>query len=209
MSYENIASQQKGLFGFIAKHRALWLIIILVIGFALDQASKIWIQRNLAQSYATDEIVVENGEEKTITKEVFYPIRVIEVIPNLFNFSYKENPAAAFSLTRSLPDWFRKPMLICIGIIASVFFLAWYFRMKPADGILLFSFSFILSGAAGNLFDRLRLGYVIDFLDIHLGFIGYHYLHWPTFNIADTLIVIGACGVAYRTLKPLEESSKT
>lgn len=195
---------QKGLFGFIANNRFLWLFLVVAIGFFLDQASKIWAQNNLAKSYPVEEEIIENNQTKTIIKEMYYSTEVMEVIPQMFNFVYKENPAAAFSITSSIPTWLRRPMLIAVSIGASIFFLIWYARMRPRDGLLLFSFSFVLAGALGNLADRIRLGYVIDFLDAHLEFMGYPYLHWPTFNIADSLIVIGAIGVVYRSFRPLK-----
>ena len=84
----------------------------------------------------------------------------------------------------------------------------WYFRIKARDGLLLASFSFILAGAIGNLLDRIRLGYVIDFIDVHAGLLSYPHLHWPTFNVADSLIVIGAVGVIFRTLRPLPATAE-
>lgn len=191
------------LFAYIARNRLKWLGLVLILGITLDQASKIWAQYYLAEPYEAFEEVVVNGKTETIKREVFYPVRIVQVIPNAFNFIYKENPAAAFSLTSSLPSWIRKPLLVSISILATLFFLLWYFRLK-GDGMLLASFSFILAGAFGNLSDRLRLGYVIDFLDVHAGFLGYPYSHWPTFNVADALIVIGAFGVIFRTFRPLK-----
>lgn len=200
----NTDLKPKGFFNFVAKNRLSWLIAVVVLGVLADQATKLWAQDTLAEPYEVTEEVVIGQEQKTITKQVFYPIKVIEVVPNLFNFIYKENPAAAFSLTRSLPTWFRRPMLVCVSILATIFFLFWYFRMKANDGLLLASFSFILAGAIGNLLDRIRLGYVIDFLDAYAGIFGYPHLHWPTFNVADSLIVIGAIGVIFRTIWPLK-----
>ncbi len=192
----------------IAKNRLLWLLAVAFIGISADQVTKIWAQDVLAEPYTVQEEVMVDNEMQKVNKKVYYPIRVIEVIPNVFNFMYKENPAAAFSLTRSLPDWFRRPMLVSISIIASIFFLIWYFRMKTSDGFILASFSFILAGALGNLADRIRLGYVIDFLDVHAGFLGYPHLHWPTFNVADSFIVVGAIGVIFRTIWPVKENGE-
>ncbi len=192
-------------FLFIAKNRLWWLIAIMLIGISLDQVSKIWAQNVLAEPYNVDEEVMVDGESQTVTKQVFYPIQVIEVVPNLFNLMYKENPAAAFSLTRSVPAWIRRPMLVAVSVLATIFFLFWYFRMKSQDGLLLGSFSFILAGAVGNLADRIRLGYVIDFLDVHAGLLGYPHMHWPTFNVADSFIVVGAIGVIFRTIWPMKE----
>jgi signal peptidase II len=179
----------------------LWLVCVGIVGIGADQLSKIWAQRTLAEPY-------EISEPASVSKKLYYPAKAIEVIPNFFNLIYKENPAAAFSLTSSIPAWIRRPLLIGASILATLFFIFWYFRMKSQDGLLLASFSFILAGAIGNLADRIRLGYVIDFLDINAGFLGYAHWHWPTFNIADSLIVIGALGVIYRTLRPLQSDDE-
>lgn len=191
-----------GFFDFVARNRLAWLIVVCVVGISLDQGTKIWAQNNLAEAYETTEQRAIDGDTEQVKRRVFYPTKVIEVVPNVFNLIYKENPAAAFSLTRSLPTWFRRPLLISVSALATLFFLIWYFRMKQPDGMLLASFSLILAGAVGNLLDRLRLGYVIDFLDVYAGIFGYPHLHWPTFNIADSCIVIGAIGVVIRTIWP-------
>lgn len=203
----NTHCRKNRLFDFVANYRFRWLIAVCFLGIVADQCSKIWAQHALAEPYEVREELIVDGKTETVIKKVFYPIKVIEVVPNFFNLIYKENPAAAFSLTRSLPSWFRRPMLIAVSVFATIFFLFWYFRMKVNDGLLLASFSFILSGALGNLADRVRLGYVIDFLDVHAGIFGYPHLHWPTFNIADSLIVIGAVGVIFRTIWPLKPES--
>jgi signal peptidase II len=195
-----------GFFNFVAKNRLRWLLVICSLGVLLDQASKIWAQSNLAESYQVSE---EDATGTLVKKQIFYPIKVVEVIPNVFNLIYKENPAAAFSLTSSLPDGLRRPMLVSVSVFATILFLLWYFRMKANDGFLLFSFSLILAGAIGNLSDRIRLGYVIDFLDVHAGIFGLGHLHWPTFNIADGFIVMGAIGVIYRTLKAYKPATLT
>lgn len=193
---------------FISQHRLGWLIVVLFIGISADQITKVWAQSTLAESYRVSEEMMVDGVTKTIEKEIYYPIKVITLVPNFFNLMYKENPAAAFSLTRSIPEWFRRPMLVTVSVLATIFFLFWYFRAKGNDGLLLASFSFILSGAMGNLADRIRLGYVIDFLDVHAGSLGLPHWHWPTFNIADSFIVIGAIGVIFRTIWPLKEEIK-
>lgn len=67
-----------------------------------------------------------------------------------------------------------------------------------------------MAGAIGNFIDRARLGYVVDFLDAHSAFLvslGIPEAHWPTFNIADSCIVIGAIGVIIRTLRPFKEAA--
>lgn len=192
-------------FSFVAKNRLVWLFFIGILGLLIDQASKVWIQSNLAVPLDVNTLSLEDEEDFAYGKKIYYPIKIIEVVPNFFNLIYKENAAAAFSLTSSIPLWIRRPMLIGISVLATIFFLIWYMRMKASDGLLLSSFGFILSGALGNLLDRIRLGYVIDFLDMHLGFLGMPHLHWPTYNVADSLIVIGAIGVVIRTFFPYED----
>lgn len=195
----------QGLNELISKYRLPWLLIVCVLGIGADQISKQWAQKNLAEPYETSEEQEVNGALVEVKKEVYFPTRVVSVVPNFFNLLYKENPAAAFSLTSSIPAWFRRPFLISVSILATVFFLIWYMRMKAKDGLLLASFSLILAGAIGNLADRIRLGYVIDFLDIHAGPFGAPHLHWPTFNVADALIVLGAIGVIIRTIWPYKD----
>ena len=161
-------------------------------------------------------------EEKQRAHE---PARTIEVVPGLFNFKYAENRAAAFSLTQSIPEGARRPMLLLVSLLACALIAAWYMRLKVADGLLMTSFALIIAGALGNFLDRARLGYVVDFLDFWIandslgGWLrGTHTFlvwtvrlsdHWPTFNIADSCIVSGAIGVVLRTIRPLPGEKKT
>ncbi len=156
------------------------MVSIGVLAIVSDQITKQWAQRELAYEY---------------TPGQFYAQREIVVVPKFFNLIYKENPAAAFSITSSIPEWFRKPFLMTASIVATLFFLIWYFRVRNPDWLILTSFSLVMGGAVGNLIDRMRLGYVIDFLDVYAGVLGYSGLHWPTFNIADSCIVVGAFGL--------------
>lgn len=178
------------------------LLLLLVGGSAVlsDQASKSWAQRNLAKGFLSIENTAPAKEgPKTVLN--YYPVREVVVVPNLFHLAYRENPAAAFSLTRSLPDWFRRPFLLCVSFIAILFFLAWYLRLKETNALLMLCISLIVGGALGNLIDRATLGYVIDFLDVYAGVFGYSHLHWPTFNLADSYIVVGAIGLMLLTIK--------
>lgn len=182
-----------GISQFLFRHRLALLIFVMVTGVVSDQVSKYWAQNSLAEL-----VITPNG--------TFYqPSREIVVVPQAFNLIYRENPAAAFSITRSLPSWFRRPFLVSISLLATIFFVVWYFRLKEADGLQLSSFALIMAGAVGNLIDRVRFGYVVDFLDAHSGFLiswGIAEAHWPTFNIADSCIVVGAIGIIFRTLIP-------
>ncbi len=206
---------------------ALWVVSMVV----LDQGSKIWAQGALAEERTVvrpREVADENGGTKRIeeTTKQFVAVRTIEVIPGLFNFKYAENRAAAFSLTQSIPESARRPLLLTVSILACLLIGVWYVRLKVADGLLLTAFALIIAGALGNFIDRARLAYVIDFLDFYIAHDGMaswlrapHTVpllgwsvrlsdHWPTFNVADTCIVSGAIGVVIRTVRPLPEATE-
>ena len=112
-------------------------------------------------------------------------IRTVTIIPGFLHLTYVENRGAAFGFLAHVNSRFRTPFFILVSLTAIIFIISLY---KKIEGSSLFhtGLLFILGGAAGNLIDRLRSGFVIDFLDFHW----YHY-HWPAFNIADTVICIG------------------
>lgn len=166
-----------------------------------DQWSKAWAQSTLATERTISRQIEVAGEMTTVDEKIYVPTREIVVISNAFSLIYKENPAAAFSLGHNWPDWLRKPLLLWVSVIASIFFLIWYFRLKEEDGLLLTAFCLILAGALGNLIDRYMAGFVVDFLDVYAGFLGYPNAHWPTFNIADSCIVVGAIFVFFKAFK--------
>lgn len=111
----------------------------------------------------------------------------IEIFPGWFNFTYVRNKGAAFGFLHSAPEAFREPFFLAIPIIA-IFILGYLYRKAlPEDRLSAWGLTLILSGAVGNLIDRVRLGYVVDFIDVYHRSLG----HWPAFNIADSAIVIG------------------
>lgn len=101
---------------------------------------------------------------------------------------YAENPGMAFSLLDNSPPSFRVGFLVAVPLLMMVCVsgLIWRFRTRQFTTIL--PFVLILSGAAGNLLDRLRYGYVVDFIHFHVRGV----FHWPIFNIADCLVFGGA-----------------
>lgn len=211
---------------FIWQNRIAWLVTIVVIGVGLDQGTKIWALEALTRPATTEEVAaMESCRDPMYRKEhrdvCRTAIRVTEhgqrvvtqeipVITGLFNFKYAENPAAAFSMTGSLPDWFRRPFLLLISSLASLGIAVWYLKLREKDWAIMTAFPLIIAGAVGNLIDRARLAYVIDFLDFYLTkpesiaawlVQTFRSSHWPTFNIADACIVVGAGLVIFRTFK--------
>ena len=103
----------------------------------------------------------------------------IPLLPNFFHISYIQNTGAAFSFFRG-----QQLLLISITSVVSVFLLIYLWRKRRAGhGIFLTSITLIVSGGIGNLIDRIRLGYVVDYLDFRF---------FPVFNLADICVVTGS-----------------
>jgi signal peptidase II len=105
-----------------------------------------------------------------------------------FNLVLVYNKGAAFSFLADAGGWQRGFFIILTLVIASV--LVWMMRASPANRLLCIALSLVLGGAFGNLYDRVALGHVVDFIQWHAA--GYY---WPAFNIADSAIFLGAVGL--------------
>ena len=110
----------------------------------------------------------------------------IPVIPSFFQLVHVRNTGAAFGLGANASSKIV-PILLNVGAIA-VFCVVVVYALRTAvtDRLLQTGLHLILGGAIGNLLDRFRFGYVVDFLDVY---VGSH--HWPAFNVADSAICIG------------------
>lgn len=220
---------------FIWKNKVAWLVAIVVVFVGIDQGSKIWALNALTRPATADELQLEQDCNVTprpkrtaddpcrkwrfgyVTRygQRVVTVDQIPVIDGVFSFKYAENPAAAFSLTGSLPDEYRWPFLVFISLFAGIGITFWYLKLKDPDWAIFTAFPLIIAGAVGNLIDRVRLAYVIDFLDAYVTspvgaatWLRAHFgtNHWPTFNIADSCIVIGALLVVFRTIRPVAKA---
>ncbi len=109
------------------------------------------------------------------------------ILPGFFNLSHVRNKGSAFGfLNNTASDW-QVPLLIGINIVSIMFLLSLLRASQKPRLVFVSGIGLILGGALGNLVDRIRHGYVTDFLDFYLGS-----WHWPSFNIADMGITIGA-----------------
>ena len=134
------------------------------VGLLADQASKLWIQQRFA---ACDD-------------------SSLPLVPGWVAFAYTCNKGAAFGLLVNETLLFVLIALVVIGVLVA------YVRFLPAKHPWLrLSLGLQLGGALGNLLDRLRQGYVVDFIAVKA---------WPVFNIADTCIVVGVLILAYHLL---------
>ena len=96
------------------------------------------------------------------------------------------NTGAAFSLLATADGW-QRWLFIGIALLISAFIIHWLRDLPPGTRWTPLALSLVLGGAVGNIVDRLRIGAVVDFIDVHVGD-----WHWPAFNVADSAICIGA-----------------
>ena len=143
---------------------------ITIVGLVVDQATKLYVDRVMALHQS------------------------IPVIDGLFSFTYLRNRGAAFSFL-SDASW-RLPFFIGVTLVAALVIVVALKKMRDDQKLAQSALAMIFSGAIGNLIDRVRLGEVIDFLDVY-----WKTHHWPAFNVADSLICIGVALVALDMLQ--------
>lgn len=129
----------------------------------------------------------------------------IPIIPNFFQLVHVRNTGAAFGIGANASSRLV-PLLLNFGAIAVFFVVVVYaLRSSVTDRLLQTGLHLILGGAIGNLLDRFRFGYVVDFLDVYVGS-----KHWPAFNVADSAICIGIALLFFdMRKKPETESAVT
>jgi signal peptidase II len=115
----------------------------------------------------------------------------------VWRMNYVENPGAAWGLFRGLSESFRNALFKVISLGAVAFILHYYRRLRADQRFLQLALSFVLAGAVGNFVDRIARGYVVDFVEWYWW--NRPDIRWPTFNVADSLIVVG---VAMLVLHP-------
>lgn len=136
-----------------------WLLLSIVI-IAADLLSKHWASNNLTL-YSSQEIT------------------------SWLNFHLAHNRGAAFSFLHDANGW-QRWFFSSVSSIVSIILLVWLWQTPRNAWRQALALSLVLGGAIGNLVDRLYLGYVVDFIDVH-----YAGWHWPAFNIADAAITVG------------------
>lgn len=139
-----------------------YLIFAMVL-IVIDQASKAWATLKLR------------------------PVMTLEVLPGYFRLSYATNRGVAFSMFAESSLNVRWIFAV-ISILAAVFVLSYLWRTTAGQGRLSFALALLLSGIVGNMIDRIRLGEVVDFIELHWR----DQYVWPTFNVADSVICVGA-----------------
>ncbi len=149
--------------------------IILIVGsviFCLDRLTKILVARDMA------------------------PGESLRVIRGFFNITLVHNTGAAFGIMAYAPEGLRLPFLLVSAVAAVLLLLYFAGKTDGNETLTLVALAMVIGGAAGNIADRITLGYVIDFIDWHAG----DFYHWPAFNIADSGITVGVFMLGYEFL---------
>lgn len=120
--------------------------------------------------------------------------KLVAVTP-FFNLVLVYNRGAAFSILSDAAGW-QRGLFIAIALVASAW-IVWLLSRHASHRLFALALSLVLAGALGNVIDRVAVGAVIDFLDVHA--LGYH---WPAFNVADSAITCGAVLLIWDALRP-------
>jgi signal peptidase II len=138
------------------------LLIVFLVVIALDQSTKLMIQQTLPLH------------------------KTVEIFPGFFNLIHVRNTGGAFGIFGGEKGPVGSVLFVVASLIAVGILVVLFLRVKEHEKTLAFSLALLLSGAIGNLIDRVSYGEVVDFLDFHVSS-----THWPAFNIADSAISIG------------------
>lgn len=130
-------------------------------------------------------VVIIDQITKYVADEYLSYGRAVELLP-VFDLTLAYNTGAAFSFLADAGGWQRWFFSVLAGVV-SVVLVVWIKRLKPQETWLALALALILGGAVGNLYDRVMLGYVIDFISVH-----YQHYYFPAFNVADSAISVGA-----------------
>ena len=143
-------------------------ILIVFFGLLLDRLSKLWALKALKEK---DGVVL---------------------IKDIFKLEYLENRGAAFGILQN-----KLVLLALVTLLVIAGMIYYIIKYKPKSKFIRISFALIISGALGNLYDRLFYKYVVDFILVHYKDVYY----FPTFNIADSLVVVGTLILAISIVK--------
>ncbi|ANI13366.1 signal peptidase II [Pseudomonas citronellolis] len=156
-------------FGRLGRLGWLWITVLVLV---LDQVSKAYFEGTLSL------------------------YQQIVVIPDLFSWTLAYNTGAAFSFLADSSGW-QRWLFALIAIVVSAVLVIWLKRLKPSDTWLAIALALVLGGALGNLYDRIVLGHVIDFILVHWQ----NRWYFPAFNLADSAITVGAIMLALDMFK--------
>jgi len=137
-------------------------------------------------------IVAFDQVSKWLVVKSIAPGATIDVIKGFFRLGYVGNSGAVWGFFSGHENKLVPMAITALAIIALLVVSFFFLRTSGRERLELTAYTFIMGGALGNIIDRLRLGFVVDFLDVYVSS-----THWPTFNIADSCITIGVLLLAW------------
>lgn len=148
-----------------------FLAVVTVLSLVADVATKAWAQGHFEG--------LKRGEPRQLV-----------LIDKYLALIYAKNRGGAWGLLQNETESLRRPFFLIVSVVAIVFIVSLYRKLAPGQTALKWGLPLVLGGALGNLLDRIRFGYVIDFVDMYMPW-GGDIKHWPTYNVADIAICIG------------------
>ena len=142
-------------------------------------------QGTLRWLWITAFVVIADLYTKSLASQWLEFAHPVEISP-IFNFTLLHNTGAAFSFLSDAGGW-QRWFFTAIALITVIILLVWMWRIPKTDRWVAISLALIMGGAIGNVYDRITLGYVVDFLHFH-----WKDAYFPAFNIADSAITVGA-----------------
>jgi signal peptidase II len=163
-----------------------FLAVVSIVSLVSDVVTKLWAEERLKP--------VSPGS----------PPAMVNVVDDHLMFVLAKNPGGAWGLLHGQDENIRRPFFLLVSVLAIAFIVTLYRRLLPRQHALKWGLPLVLGGALGNVFDRIRYGYVIDFIDYRSDWLHTfnsliqkrypaHLVtdHWPTFNVADIAICVG------------------
>jgi signal peptidase II len=177
----------------------VFLAVVTLVNLVADLWSKHWAK-------STFDDIRPGGERR------------MEVVEGFMNFIFAKNKGGAWGLLQNETEAIRRPFFLIVSMAAIVFIVSLYRKLQPGQTALKWGLPLVLGGALGNLVDRIRYGYVVDFIDVYVNisensfwlwlFKGPGERHWPTFNVADISICVGVALMAIDMFTAREKKSR-
>jgi len=161
------------------------MLVSLVLYTALDLGTKEWALGALSRERSGENPPICQPDDRGYTTMQRLPNQQQVVIPGYFVFHYAENCGAAFGMLRTAPSWVRA-LVFGVAALGACIVLTLMFKRGVGGPLFAAAVPLILSGAIGNLADRIRHGFVVDFIQVDP-----QWFEYPTFNVADCTIAIG------------------
>lgn len=145
-------------------------------------------------------VILLDRISKELASRMLELYRPVPVVPS-FNLTLMHNQGAAFSFLSDAGGWQRWFFTI-VAVAVSAGLVFWMRRLERSQRWLAIAFALIIGGALGNVWDRVSLGFVVDFIEVYYGA-----WHWPAFNVADSAISVGAVMVLIDSFKSQRQTA--